>query len=327
MSEKLEDQAYPPSVFTSMPENYETAADLIREGKPRLQLASMLALAEVFGDVPHRGPDFEQGWLKMLDLYYLLHEYLDQAIGSVLDALEAQPEVAENTIILFTADHGDYCGSHGMRGKGAAVYEEGIRVPLWIKDPTGQFAAQAEQDRTQITSAVDIVPLLLTFATGGTGWKDDPDLAYLANRFDMTSVMQNAAAPGREHVLHTTDEDGFQFGPIMPPGLQDAPFHVMGVITNDAKLGVYTHWADDSIDIIPDEQQYEFYDYTTDEGRLELANTASAENPKFTTLYQTLMTELVPNELRAPLPEPLETARKETVDATVVRYAYDRAMA
>ncbi|HYH13045.1 MAG TPA: sulfatase-like hydrolase/transferase [Thermomicrobiales bacterium] len=323
----MEGQNDPPPVFGELPPNYETGEDLAREHKPRLQLAALMGLIQVFGEVPHRGPNFERHWIEMLDLYHQLHGYLDREIGRVLDALEAQPGVAENTIIVFTSDHGEYCGSHGLRGKGAGIYEEGIRVPLWVKDPTGQFAAQPEVPRTQLTSSVDLTPMLLTLASSGGTWREQPELAYLANRLDLTALLRDASAPGRDYALHATDEDGFEYGPRLFPFLQDAPFHVLGLITEDAKLGVYTDWADDSDEILPDGQEVEFYDYGTEEGRLELANTAGEENQRFTELYQRLMTEVVPNELRAPLPEALEAARQETMAATVARIAYDRAAA
>jgi hypothetical protein len=263
----------------------------------------------------------------MLDLYHQLHGYLDREIGRVLDALEARPEVAENTIIVFTSDHGEYCGSHGLRGKGAGIYEEGIRVPLWIIDPTGRFAGQPELTRDQLTASVDLAPMLLTLASGGNDWREQPAYAHLVDRLDLTALLKDAGAPGRPYVLHTTDEDGYEYGPRLFPFLEDAPFHVLGLITEDAKLGVYTDWAEDSDAILPDGQEFEFYDYSTEDGRLELVNTAGSENPRFTELYQVLMTEAVPNELRAPLPDALETARQETMAATVARIAYDRALA
>ena len=263
----------------------------------------------------------------MLDLYHQLHGYLDQEIGRVLDALDARPEVAENTIIVFTSDHGEYCGSHGLRGKGAGIYEEGIRVPLWVKDPTGTFADQPELTRSQLTSSVDLTPLLLTLASGGNDWREQPEHSHLADRLDLTALLQDADAPGRAYALHATDEDGYEYGPRLFPFLQDAPFHVLGLITEDAKLGVYADWAEDSDEILADGQEFELYDYTTEEGRLELANTAAPDNPRFTELYRQLMTEAVPNELRAPLPEALEAARQETIAGTLARIAYDRAAA
>jgi hypothetical protein len=56
----------------------------------------------------------------------------------VLNAL-AQSSVANNTIVIFTSDHGEYGGAHGLHGKAFAVYEESIRVPLYVMDPTGNF--------------------------------------------------------------------------------------------------------------------------------------------------------------------------------------------
>lgn len=323
----IEGQNDPPSVFNELPPNYETGADLVSAGKPHLQMTAMLGLTQVFGEVPHRGPNFERWWIQMLDLYHQLHGYLDKEIGRLLDALEANPEVAANTIIVFTSDHGEYCGSHGLRGKGAGIYEEGIRVPLWIKDPTGRFASQPESMRTQLTSSVDITPMLLTLASGTSDWRDQPERSYLASRLDLTELIQDPDSPGRAYALHATDEDGYNYGPILFPFMQESPFHVLGILSEDAKLGVYSHWAEDSFEVLPEGQEFEFYDYATEEGRLELANTASRDNPRFMEMLRHLMTEALPNEIRAPLPEPLETARQETISATVARYAYDRAAA
>src|ERR1700678_2685364 len=90
--------------------------------------------------------------------------------GRVLRALESRPEVAANTVILFTSDHGEYGASHGLRGKGAAAYEEGIRVPLLVKDPRRILTRAPARTRTQLTSSVDIAPLLLTIASGSSAW-------------------------------------------------------------------------------------------------------------------------------------------------------------
>jgi len=320
-------QRNPEPVFDELPPNYETPDQLIDQNKPRLQLVSEMALPQVFGEIPHYGPNFERGWLKMLDLYYQLHGDVDAEIGRLLDALEANPEVAANTIIVFTSDHGEYAGSHGMRGKGAGLYEEGIRVPLWVKDPTGRFAAQPETVRDEITSSVDLVPLLLSFATGGNDWRNSPEHAHLADRFDMTTLLADAGAPGRPYALHATDEDGFEFGPRLFRFLQDAPFHVMGLVTKDAKIGVYAKWAEDSDEILEQGQEVEFYDYTTEDGRLELVNSAGVQNQQFREMYDLLMTDAVPNGLRATLPPELEAARQDTIAASVARIAYDRALA
>lgn len=322
----IEGQNHPPRVFDSLPPTWETPGERLARNKPRLQMVSDIATPQVFGIMLHEGPGFERSWIRMQDLYYELHRYVDNEIGRVLDALEARPEVAENTIIVFTSDHGEYAAAHGMRGKGAGLYEEGIRIPLWVKDPTGQFVSQPEVTRTQVSSNVDIAPMLLTMASGDA-WRDDPDLAYLSQRFDLTSVLQDAEAPGRPYALHATDEDGFEFGPRLFPFLQDAPWHVMGLITEDSKLGVYTHWEDGSTDIVTQGQETEYYDYGTEDGRLELTNSAGPGNTRYNEEYQLLMSEAVPNELRAPLPDELEAAREATIAATLARFAYDQANA
>ena len=51
----------------------------------------------------------------------------------------------ENTVVVFTSDHGEYGGSHGLRGKGAGVYEEAIRVPLIVTDFSGRLGVAARR--------------------------------------------------------------------------------------------------------------------------------------------------------------------------------------
>ena len=78
-----------------------------------------------------------------MDLYVKLQLEVDRHVGRVLSALESRPEVAANTVIVFTSDHGEYGASHGLRGKGAGAYEEAIRVPLIVKDPRGVLTERA----------------------------------------------------------------------------------------------------------------------------------------------------------------------------------------
>jgi len=318
----IPEQNDPPVVFADVPPTWEIPRERIAQHKPRLQLVSDLAAPQVFGVMLHAN---QPVWIEMEDLYYHLHRMLDTEIGRLLAALDAQPDVAANTVIVFTSDHGEYAGAHGLRGKGAAVYEEGIRIPFWVKDPTGTITADTDVPRTQLTSSVDVAPMLLTIASGGDAWREDPAYAHLATRADVVDILQDAEAPGREFVLHATDEDGLEYGPRLFSYLQDAPFHVLGLVADDAKLGVNVHWDTATGEILPDGQEIEFYDYTTEQGRLELENSASEDNAKFVALYQTLMTDLVPNELRAPLPEVLEAVRQEVFAKTLLRIEYDRA--
>lgn len=65
--------------------------------------------------------------------YYGLVTHLDEQVGRVLKALEASPH-ADNTIVVYTADHGLAMGSHGLLGK-QNVYEQSMSCPLILKGP------------------------------------------------------------------------------------------------------------------------------------------------------------------------------------------------
>jgi arylsulfatase A-like enzyme len=80
---------------------------------------------------------------------------VDKQIGRVLEALEEIGE-ADNTIIVFTSDHGEMMGSQGRFGK-MAIYEEAFCIPFLLKFP-GQLEARLED---LMISPVDVMPTLL----------------------------------------------------------------------------------------------------------------------------------------------------------------------
>jgi arylsulfatase A-like enzyme len=68
-------------------------------------------------------------------LYYYLHKLVDKAIGRILEALE-QSGMADDTVVVFTSDHGDLVGAHGgLMQKWYNAYDEAIRVPLMVRGP------------------------------------------------------------------------------------------------------------------------------------------------------------------------------------------------
>ncbi len=216
-TEAIPQQSNPPKVFTGTPANFETPTDLLNRNKPTLQRASQTTAQQGFGAMRYNGAGYEQEWSEFLDLYLLLQQMVDEQVGVVLNALKNSVH-KDNTIVVFFADHGEYCGSHGMRGKGAAAYEESIRVPFCIKDPTGQYAVNPTILRNQLVNSVDLAPFLLTIGSNGNAWRNDPTYAHLKNRLDMAAICQNASAPGRSYLLHTTDEPGYEEAPLGPLG-------------------------------------------------------------------------------------------------------------
>ena len=68
-------------------------------------------------------------------LYYYLHKLVDQAIGQILESLE-RSGMADDTIVVFTSDHGDLLGAHGgLIQKWCNAFDEATRVPLLIAGP------------------------------------------------------------------------------------------------------------------------------------------------------------------------------------------------
>ncbi len=303
-SDRVPAEASAPSVVRSLPPNFETPALLIERHKPRLQRSLQDTAAVSFGPVGFSGREAELKWMTFMDLYVKLQLEVDRHVGRVLSALESRPDVAANTVIVFTSDHGEYGASHGLRGKGAAAYEEGIRVPLLVKDPRGVLTGQPEVQRTQLTSSVDVAPLLLTIATGSGEWRNEPIYSHIAGRLDLAAILANANAPGRPYVLHATDEAVTEFA--IEPYAADAPLHVVALRTAAAKYATYSHWPAEGITPLSRGRESELYDYSTHSGRLELHNGAgqSALEPALDAELQHAFTA----ELREPLPHRLRAA-------------------
>jgi arylsulfatase A-like enzyme len=303
-SDRVPAEATARRALRRLPPNFETPELLIARGKPRLQRSLQATAAASFGPVPFGGPELLDRWLAFLDLYAKLQREVDRHIGRVLHTLASRPEVAANTVVVFTSDHGEYGASHGLRGKGASAYEEGIRVPLIVKDPRGVLTRSPEVLRTQLSSSVDIAPLLLTIGTGSSDWRRDPHYSHLAGRLDLASILADPAAPGRPYVLHATDEVVTEFA--VEPYAASAPLHVVALRTAAAKYATYGRWPEEGITPLTQEQEAELYDYRTHSGRLELQNEAG-NSP----LEQPLRAELeraFHEELRAPLPHRLSAA-------------------
>ena len=97
--------------------------------------------------------------------YYAAVSHIDEGVGRLLNELEAQ-NLRENTLIVYTADHGLNLGQHGVWGKGNGtrpynMLEESIRVPLIFNMGDGLFAGQT---RGEFTDHCDLFETLLEVA-------------------------------------------------------------------------------------------------------------------------------------------------------------------
>jgi len=93
--------------------------------------------------------------------YYAMVSLVDDEVGRILTALE-ESGLAENTLVVFTSDHGEMLGDHQLMLKGPMMYECAVRVPLILRWPG---ILPAGQRRSQLVQMVDLEPTILQ-ATG-----------------------------------------------------------------------------------------------------------------------------------------------------------------
>jgi choline-sulfatase len=90
--------------------------------------------------------------------YHASVEFLDKNVGLVLDALDRSGQ-AENTLVIFTGDHGYLLGQHGRFEK-HCCFEEAIRAPLFVYLP-GRIAPKRQT--SALVEFIDLVPTVLEF--------------------------------------------------------------------------------------------------------------------------------------------------------------------
>lgn len=122
------------------------------EGKPEIQRIHAREIAE-----DHHHPTWEQLVARRL-AYFGCNSWIDREVGRVLDAVERHH--GEDTVVLYTSDHGDQLGSHGLHDKGAAMYEESCNVPLLVRGPSIPAGSVAHAP----ASHLDLLPTMLELA-------------------------------------------------------------------------------------------------------------------------------------------------------------------
>ncbi len=132
----------------------------------------------------------ERSWLRYLDYYAWLHEQLDVSLSRLLGALDALG-IYDETTIVYTSDHGDACGSHGLRAKLPCVYDEVMGVPLIVKAPGTPAGTTTDALGTHVDLATTIC------ATAGVDIGAVPSLSGV----DLSPVFADPSATVRDHVL------------------------------------------------------------------------------------------------------------------------------
>lgn len=135
---------------------------------------------------------------KNIAVYYGMISFLDEQIGRILTRLDELGQ-AENTLVVFTTDHGHFLGAHGLTAKGPFHYEDLIRIPFLARFPGRIPAGSSTQ---AMTSLVDLAPTFLSAAGlevpgsmqgvdqlgAWAGGEPARDHAITENRFQPTTV-------------------------------------------------------------------------------------------------------------------------------------------
>ncbi|KAA3659158.1 MAG: DUF4976 domain-containing protein [Chloroflexi bacterium] len=133
--------------------------------------------------------------------YYTAVSQIDEGVGRLLDELEAQG-LREDTLVIYTADHGLNCGHHGIWGKGNGtlplnMVEESIRIPMIFNKPGHLFGGQRRSE------FVDHTDLFQTVAEYAEIPLPDPENKKYPGR-SFLSLLDNSA--------HVSDWRDVQFG-------------------------------------------------------------------------------------------------------------------
>lgn len=92
-------------------------------------------------------------------VYWAMCDLIDDVVGQLLDALERTGQ-REDTIVVFTSDHGELLGDHGIYLKGSFFYEESLRIPLVVSGPEIQDGIETDE----LVELVDLAPTFVEAA-------------------------------------------------------------------------------------------------------------------------------------------------------------------
>ncbi len=149
---------------------------------------------------------------------YGMLEMIDAGVGRILEALE-RLGMADDTVVVFTSDHGDMFGDHGLMLKGTMHYKGCIRVPLVIARPSSSGARTAA-----FASSLDLAQTFLEIA--GVPAFDGMQGTSL------TPLLDDPAASVRDHIYIEEDFPPATIFPILPS-------KVRTLVTDDGRITRY----------------------------------------------------------------------------------------
>lgn len=116
--------------------------------------------------------------------------FTDYHVGRLLAAVQGDPDLAANTLIVFTADHGESLGEHSYWGHGRNLYEPTLHIPLGMVWP-GKIRPGTTIDAPALN--IDVAPTLLALA--------GLPIPSAFEGFDWSTVLRGTGVPPRERVM------------------------------------------------------------------------------------------------------------------------------
>jgi choline-sulfatase len=220
---QLDNSKVPYDLFE--PAQYAATSNENLAGKPHCQPDYIKQYPQVFQPTPNT--------VEFHRFYYQMQQNVNDQIQRVIDALNSHADMAENTIVIFTSDHGDLLGAHGgMQQKWHQAYEEGTHVPFIVHNPA-LFSGRESLD--EITSHADLLPTLLGLA-GLDAAKLQNELAKTHNEVhplvgrDLSAVILGETQPSqiKGPVYFLTEDEfsrgnaqvtvlGYEYRPVIQP--------------------------------------------------------------------------------------------------------------
>jgi arylsulfatase A-like enzyme len=143
----------------------------------------------------HLGGEWDDSWRQLIAHYWGYVSMLDNFTGQILEQLKSLG-LAQNTLVIYTSDHGELMGAHGAVTKYPMMYDEVLRVPLIASWPDGLPAGAV---RSGFVSHIDIMPTILDAA--GLATPDLPGRSWLP-------LARGETVSPRDHVFAQTDGYG-----------------------------------------------------------------------------------------------------------------------
>jgi arylsulfatase A-like enzyme len=148
-----EQSVYQQKWNTTLPTSLEQS--MTEDGRPRAHGEFSRAWGYTLGNIP---PEPAR-WQRFTDFYLNSIQTVDQQLAMLLTELD-NLALTQSTIVVFTSDHGEMAGAHGLRGKGPFAYQEAIHLPMHVIHPD----IKGGQSLDALTSHIDLVPSLLSMA-------------------------------------------------------------------------------------------------------------------------------------------------------------------